>query len=734
MPDAVAAEKMRVPKLFGTVEIRSDTVNESDRTVEVIWSTGAAVKRYSWDEGYYMEELSMEPSAIRLDRFAAGMSLLDSHDVWSMKSRLGTVVPGTVRIEGGVAYAVVKFSRNEAGEAIFRDLLDGHSIQISVGYRIHSYEKTESSEGSLPVFRAIDWEPMELSVVLVPADAGAHSRSSKDEETFVCAVTTQRQSTAENDPATTLENPMNKREAAKKYKGDQLDALAIGAGITRNADESDDALRARLFAAYDAEDRAASDAEAAAQAAAEQEAARTAAAGTQTRSDAPQGQTGQVSQAPTLSEGDAQRIAQDAVRADRTRQNEILNAARTAGVNADESFVRTALENGSSLEQFRSALLDHLVDHQQRTGSFPVVETRGMRDSQETTRSQVANAILHRHNVVADLMEGANEWRGMSAMDIARELIRMNGGDTRGSAQEIVQRALHSTSDFPIILGDITRQTLMAGYDEYANTFEAIAHRNIVTDFREVTALEMGKAPDLEKVNESGEFKRGTVKESSEGFRIESYGKILGLTRRMIINDQLGAFTRLIKDWGGKIGKLEGDIVWGVVIKNAKLKDGNPLFHASRGNLASPGTALDQANLEKGVLAFRQLKNLDGEQIKLSPNFLYTGTALSIEAERQTGAVFTPNTAAATIANTTRALTPVYEPRLDDINTKAFFLFAGNQQTNGRGLQYAYLAGHEQPRYEERIGFDVDGIEYKIAHDFGAGLTDFRFGYKNPGV
>lgn len=71
----------------------------------------------------------------------------------------------------------MKISRNETGETIFRDLLDGHPIQISVGYKVHRYEKSEGDGTRLPTFRAVDWEPMELSVVPIPADTGSHSRS-----------------------------------------------------------------------------------------------------------------------------------------------------------------------------------------------------------------------------------------------------------------------------------------------------------------------------------------------------------------------------------------------------------------------------------------------------------------------------------------------------------------------------------------------------------------------------
>lgn len=79
-------------------------------------------------------------------------------------------------------------------------------------------------------------------------------------------------------------------------------------------------------------------------------------------------------------------------------------------------------------------------------------------------------------------------------------------------------------------------------------------------------------------------------------------------------------------------------------------------------------------------------------------------------------------------------MVPIYEPRLDKIQTNAWFLFASEEDTLGRGLQYAYLAGHEAPSITERIGFDVDGFEFKIKQYFGVGATDYRFAYKNPGL
>ena len=57
-----------------------ETINVEERTVELVWSTGAQVRRASWSRGDYIEELSMAPGAVRMDRLNKGAPLLDAHD------------------------------------------------------------------------------------------------------------------------------------------------------------------------------------------------------------------------------------------------------------------------------------------------------------------------------------------------------------------------------------------------------------------------------------------------------------------------------------------------------------------------------------------------------------------------------------------------------------------------------------------------------------------------------
>jgi len=212
-----------------------------------------------------------------------------------------------------------------------------------------------------------------------------------------------------------------------------------------------------------------------------------------------------------------------------------------------------------------------------------------------TRREAVANALLHRYSpTLFPLEDAAREYRGMTLMELARESLETAGAGTRGlSRDEVATRALHSTSDFPEILAAVTNKTLRQAYEAYPRTFLAFCRQVLATDFKAMHRVQMGEAPQLLKVNESGEFKRGAIGESKESYRIETYGRVVGITRQVLINDDLDAFTRIPAMYGNAIAQLESDVVWDIVTSNPAMADGTALFHANHKNLAGTGAALD---------------------------------------------------------------------------------------------------------------------------------------------
>jgi phage head maturation protease len=181
---------IELPRVTRGAELRATSFNEADNSIECCWTTGATVRRMSWRDGAYDEELIVSPNAVRLERLNAGAPMLNTHSDWSLSDVLGAVVPGTARIEKGQGFARVALSKAPGDADIVQKIRDGIIRNISVGYIRHQIEKIEK-DGETPIWRVVDWEPHEISAVPVPADAGSQFRSAgagRDVPLFPCTV------------------------------------------------------------------------------------------------------------------------------------------------------------------------------------------------------------------------------------------------------------------------------------------------------------------------------------------------------------------------------------------------------------------------------------------------------------------------------------------------------------------------------------------------------------------
>lgn len=216
MPDTVLLQSQA-----RAAAIVPQSVNPDSRTVEVTFTTGALVRRYDWLEGEYEEELVVTPEAMRMDRLNSGAPLLADHACYDLDRVHGVVERAWIK--DGKGYAQVRFAKDEATETIWQKVRDGIIRNISVGYNVYGYQ--EIKDGMRRILRAIDWEPMEISLVAVGADAGATVRNAETARTCTvhrAAVTHKRgtEMTTENEQDTemTTENEQDPAPAADPKK------------------------------------------------------------------------------------------------------------------------------------------------------------------------------------------------------------------------------------------------------------------------------------------------------------------------------------------------------------------------------------------------------------------------------------------------------------------------------------------------------------------------------------
>lgn len=174
--------------------ITANSFNADDNTVEVVFATEFEVRRSTWDGTPFMEILDCNDGAVRLERMNAGANLVDSHNTFSVKTIIGVVTRAWV--ENNQCKATIRLSERDDIKGVVDDIKNGIIRNISVGYNIFGATQIEN-EGEVIKIRITDWEPMELSVLSVPADYTSGVRANENSNYYEITVTKSKNMTPE---------------------------------------------------------------------------------------------------------------------------------------------------------------------------------------------------------------------------------------------------------------------------------------------------------------------------------------------------------------------------------------------------------------------------------------------------------------------------------------------------------------------------------------------------------
>jgi hypothetical protein len=238
-------EIVQLPCQVRAARVDSATYNADENTIECVWTSGQDVVWTDSKGAPYIERLMTGTENVRLDRLNAGAPLLDAHNSYALGAVVGSVVPGSARMDGGLGIATVKLSQSARAADTVRDIRDGIIRNISVGYAVHTFERSEPKDGSPAIMTATDWEPLEISAVPVPADARSQFRAhSGDAELNNCTII---RSTTEE--AVLAENELETVETAKP----EVDVkLAIAEAVAAERSRTNDIMT--LARSYGLED------------------------------------------------------------------------------------------------------------------------------------------------------------------------------------------------------------------------------------------------------------------------------------------------------------------------------------------------------------------------------------------------------------------------------------------------------------------------------------------------
>lgn len=663
-----------VTRDVGPLTLRAEfvpsTLDADKRTAKLTWSTGARVLRGTFEP--YYEELSLDPRHVRMQRLQSGAApLLNNHSSLSLDDVIGVIESATLDRKHGTA--TVRFARTEQADRVMAGVSDGILRNVSVGYRTFKMEKVDTADGAIPVYRAIDWEPHELSIVPMGADAGAAVRAAA--ETNHCEFTEERtiMDPIEPTPAPTppYQQPVVPRtpvapvlpvplpaepptpDQIRSAERDRVTGIQRrGASLSRPQIEIDEAIRSgaalESFTSIAVDKRASED----------------------------------------LIQFDKRdsRIASGEDRRDKWMRGAsawLIQRAAVGGVVAAHAKARG--------EKFDSD-----------AGEF-----RGLRMI-DLARQSLDNAGVRT--------------AGMLPMDLI------------GAA--LMQRSPSAgTGDFPMLLENTLYKVLLASYATTPDTWRLFSKVGSVQDFRPNKRYRMGSFGSLSPLNELGEYKNKSIPDAErQSITAATKGNIIGISRQAIINDEMDAFSSLATMLG-RAAKLTIEVdVYATLALNGGLGplmgDGLSMFHAAHGNITPP-TALGSASLDTDRVAMASIKDPSNNEIlALTPTTLLLGIGQGGVARQINLGLYdyddegeSPNR----VGNLFREI--VDTPRI--IGTRRY-LFA--DPAVAPVLEVAFLDGQEQPFMDTQTGWRIDGTEWKVRLDFGVAGIDYRGAITNAGA
>lgn len=680
-----------LPPLSFRADVQPATIDEENRTVELIFTTGAPVQRFDWaSEKSYLETLSLDPAHIRLDRLNGGAPLLDSHSAWSVADILGATIPGSASLTKKDGRVLVRFSKRDSVAPIWQDVRDGIIRSVSVGYRVYKFEETAPSKANaLPVRRAVDWEPFEVSMVPIPADAGAMARGAKPADTNPCQIVMRAAA-----PADVPGEPPKKEKLMDSDRSEYI---------------------------------------------------------------AEQPEPAPAAPAPAVQTEPSERDL--GVKVERARVEGILQAVRAARL--PKEFADRLVREGKPLEACQAEVFAEMAKRDMpeagpgpvpagariEVGDDPIVHKR--RGIEAALCHRVAPELFrpcgHQIKAACSCSDAsvAREYLGLSLMDTAEIFLRARGlrltGLTKTDRASLALESrggMHTTSDFPLLLADVSRKVLRAAYEEAPQTWLQLARPVSLSDFKASKQLQIGDAPDLLEVLEHGEYKSGTITEAKEQIQLATYGRIFAITRVALINDDTGSFGQVPAAFGRAARRLENTKAWAQITSNPTMGDGNSLFDSTNhGNYTSSGTAISVDALGVGRKLLRQQKGIDGTTpLNLMARYLIVPAAKETIADQYVTQI-TPAQGSNVnpfSANGRTPLTVIVEPLLDANSQLSWYM--ATDPASCPVLLYGTLEGQIGPRLAQEVGFDVDGLRFKCSHDVAFKAADWRGIYKNAGA
>jgi ATP-dependent protease ClpP protease subunit len=459
--------------------------------------------------------------------------------------------------------------------------------------------------------------------------------------------------------------------------------------------------------------------------------------------------------------------AEEAARkAERSRVMAILavvKTAITAGLSSKiaNTIGDAAIKMGDTIDSVREEIFAALGQKSDEPGPDAVPPGITPGEDERDKRVRGISAALWQRAGISDLIRKAakkhpdneqfkveldpGEFRGMSLLDHCRDSLERNRpGSSRGRTKMQLagdffahEGGHQTTSDFSTALEEALHKTLLASYALQPDKWRRFCAIGTVSDFRVHNRYRLGFLAGLDIVGEGGEFTNKELADATkETQQAVTRGNILALSRQAIINDDMGVFNGVAVTLGRAAGLSIELAVFALLAENSgmgpAMNDGTTMFHADHSNVGA-GAAISVTALDADrVIMAAQTDESGNEILDLRPTKLLVPAGLEGAARVINSSQWDHTTG--TDVNKPNMIQGLFD---DIIGTGRLtgtrrYMFA--DPTVAPVIEVAFLEGEQEPFMEIQDGWRVDGVEWKVRHDFGVSGIGYRGALTDAGA
>jgi hypothetical protein len=437
------------------------------------------------------------------------------------------------------------------------------------------------------------------------------------------------------------------------------------------------------------------------------------------------------------------------------RDMEAVEEMRAQGIKAiagkHPAIAARATAEGWDLGRTQSEVELHVIRAGRASGGW--IATGDGNPSLAAPEDAISAAIVIRaagHSVAeriykgqAAILEASRPLQSSSMYDMARYLLQARGQQVPSDRYSVIRAATSGTNTgLAVALGNSATKLVFDAYQFAPETWRSFCQVRDVPNFKQHTGIRPAMVGELVELPRGGSIEHGVLDEATFTFQIGSFARKYTIDRQDIIDDDLGIFAEIAPSIGRAGARAVGDCAIAVLIGNA-----GSFFASGNTNLQTGGgSVLQSSSLTTAIKNLRLQRDAEGNTLGLTPTTLLvppslemTARALLASAElwRSADAAPTGNPlqAAAQLQVEARLENGVtFRGTLQSGSATAWYLFAN--PVNAAQI-LAFLDGKDAPTVES-FGFDAnpDKLEmsWRVFHDFGSALGDYRAAQKSAGA